>query len=61
MWINLSNLSDKNILPAIQNPLLEYVKTGVFIPSFWAVFEHIEKELKKSPENALNDVLFINK
>ena len=41
MWINLSDLNDKNILPAIQNPLLEYVKTGFFTPLFWAECERI--------------------
>ena len=40
-WIKLSDLHDKNILPEIQKPLLDYVKTGVFTPSFWAECEHI--------------------
>lgn len=33
-WIPLSKLKEINLLPPIYEPLMNYIKTGIFIPSF---------------------------
>jgi hypothetical protein len=40
-WIPLSDLSKVNVVPKICDPLIIYLETGVFTPSFWAECEHI--------------------
>lgn len=39
-WIKLSELHAINLIPKIREPLMDYIKTGVFIPSFWSECEH---------------------
>jgi len=34
-WIPISELDQINIVPKIYNSLMNYIKTGVFTPSFW--------------------------
>ncbi len=39
-WIKLSELHTIPFVPKIYGPLMDYIKTGVFIPSFWSECEH---------------------
>lgn len=41
-WIELSELDRINFIPKIFDPLMRYIKTGTFSPSFWAEVEHID-------------------
>ena len=34
-WIPIAELSQVNFVPKIYEPLMGYIKTGVFTPSFW--------------------------
>ncbi|MCL2528617.1 MAG: NUDIX domain-containing protein [Defluviitaleaceae bacterium] len=34
-WVPLSELHTINLVPKISEPLMEYVETGIFEPSFW--------------------------
>jgi len=40
-WVSLSDLDKVNIVPKVCTPLLKYIDTGIFIPSFWAECEHL--------------------
>jgi len=40
-WILLSDLNEVNVVPKICDPLINYLETGIFTPSFWAECEHI--------------------
>jgi 8-oxo-dGTP pyrophosphatase MutT (NUDIX family) len=40
-WVPLSDLNTVNVVPKICDPLLNYLETGIFTPSFWAECEHI--------------------
>jgi len=40
-WIPFSDLDKLNILPKINKPLMEYMETDIFTPSFWAECEHL--------------------
>jgi len=40
-WVLLSELSKINVVPKICEPLLAYLETGVFTPSFFAECEHL--------------------
>jgi 8-oxo-dGTP pyrophosphatase MutT (NUDIX family) len=40
-WISLSDLCKVNLVPKICEPLLKYIDTGIFTPSFWAECEHL--------------------
>lgn len=39
-WIPIDQLDRINLVPKIQKELIQYIKTGVFYPSFWAEDEH---------------------
>ena len=40
-WVPLSDLNMVNVVPKICDPLISYLETGIFVPSFWAECEHI--------------------
>jgi len=40
-WLPLSDLAHLNIVPKVNGPLMEYIKTGFFAPSFWAECERL--------------------
>lgn len=40
-WIQIVDLNKINIVPKISKPLINYIETGEFTPSFWAECEHI--------------------
>ena len=40
-WISLSDFDKINVFPKINKPLIKYIETGVFTPSFWAECEHL--------------------
>ena len=42
-WVPLSELNSINLLPPICEPLMNYIKTGYFIPTFWEthIFESL--------------------
>lgn len=43
-WVELSKLNKINFIPKIYEPLIRYIETGVFSPSFWAECEHMIKD-----------------
>ena len=45
IWVPLSEINMLNILPKIHESLIQYIETGIFTPSFWAEYEHLERVL----------------
>ena len=41
IWIPLSELDKVSVVPKICDPLIKYLETGIFKPSFWAECEHM--------------------
>jgi len=40
-WIPITDLRDINVVPKIAAPLIKYIETGTFTPSFWAESEQM--------------------